>query len=287
MPISKPASDTAELLQTAVGDLATAKQTVALLEAAETKALETRDAHDNWRFERGRAVAEIDRLEKLIVQLRDQLDRETLEVNRENGAARLSANEALARRLRDEGAPLVEKLLQLLGDLAAADLETAKINARLPDSERIKSADTLARARDARKRQHVKEKAVDLWCYAANGNAVPDQRAVIDRGDGAGYLTSMSSEGEIRCVRLKHMRVEYRPEQPVQRVEPLCAALRLPFFDRPGYAWQGQVTNPAAVLDALARPPAEEQLLTEYVLADPFEPPVEHKPRRNAGGISI
>lgn len=280
------ASDMATHLQKAVQDLADAKQTKALLAAAETAALETRDVHENWNLECRRADANVDRLEKLIGQLREQIDRETLEANRAKGAARLRANEALARRLRTEGVPLVEKLLELLRDLAEADFETAKVNARLPDGERITSADTLARARDAKPRKNVKEKPVDLWCYAANGNAVSDQRAVIDRGDRLGYIPSPSSDGEIRCVRLKHRCISYFAEKPVQRVERLYAALRLPHFDRPGFAWQGQAGNPAAVLDALSQPPAEEQLLTEYVLAEPFEPPVDNKPRRT-GGITF
>jgi hypothetical protein len=287
MLASEPDSDTATRLQKAVQDLATARQTKTLLAAAETAALETRDAHDNWRRECMRADANIDRLEKLIVQLREQIDRETLETNREKGAAQLRVNEVIAERFRIEGRPLVEKIIGLLQDAAVADIATARINMRLPDGERIKSADALARARDARPRENVKEKPVELWCFAANGNIVQDQRAVIDQGDRQGYMPSRSSDGQIRCVRLKHMRVEYYPERPVQRAEPLYAALRLPFFDKPGYAWQGQVTNPAAVLDALARPPAQDQFLTEYVLAEPFEPPAEHKPRLANPGISI
>ncbi len=46
--------------------------------------------------------------------------------------AQRKANEALARRIREEAGPAIEKLLELARDVATAEMTTAALNASYP-----------------------------------------------------------------------------------------------------------------------------------------------------------
>jgi hypothetical protein len=54
----------------------------------------------------------------------------------------------LAGRLREVGGPAIDKLLELVRDLATAATVDAALNAKLPDdAEKIASAEMIARSR--------------------------------------------------------------------------------------------------------------------------------------------
>jgi hypothetical protein len=69
-------TDATNRLSDAMQALQAAKQRLAVIDVAELKALSTREAHENWHTERAHAVADMDRNEKRIVQIREQMDRD-------------------------------------------------------------------------------------------------------------------------------------------------------------------------------------------------------------------
>jgi hypothetical protein len=84
--------------------------------------------------------------------------------------------------------------------------------------------------------------------------------------------------------------IEYYDEEPVQRVEPLIKVLRLPHFDRPGIAWDGDlVRGPQAALDILDReyPEAKRQLLKQLVPEGPWVAQVILRPSKKIKNTTI
>jgi hypothetical protein len=170
----------------------------------------------------------------------------------------------------------------ILRNLAEAHIETARLNTLLPgDVERIKTADSIARAREALPRKNIREKEIDLWVRIETGMPIPDQTAVTDLGNGIGTIPSASNAGIFKCAKRRYRQVEYQPEEVAERVEPLIAVLRLPHFDRPGFAWNGgHVRNPQAALELLDRNErgSKRQVLTELVAEAPWTTPVIQRP---------
>jgi hypothetical protein len=290
--MSTAPSNAKSALEEAIRDRDTAIEHLAIIDGAEHKAIVTRAAHQKWQADRAQAEAEVGRTEKVVALRREEAEREALQANLAAGAAQLRENELLAQRLRTEGPPLVEKLLDLIAAAAAADVKTALVNRNLPDDARIATADVLTRFRAAMPRRDVpeREKKVTLWCFASNGTIVGDQREVIDLGDGRGFIKSGSSEGRILCVRLRHRLIAYYAEQPAQRAEPIYNAIRLPRFDGPGLAWGGNVNGPAAALEQLSRPPVVEgqgPLLEEYRLDETYVQPARRPSPRIGSEVPV
>jgi hypothetical protein len=284
MPTIKASA--ADRLEDARRQMAAAHDRSRTLVLDEVKAVRDPETYLAWQRDTDETHARISGLEKVIEAIETEVLDAELQQLRVKADARLRLNEALARRLVEEGRPLIEKLLSLLGELAEADIETARINSRLPDSERIKRADVLARARDPRPEHHVKERPIDVWCFAATGVEIRDQTSVIDRGNGQGWIPSASSAGEIRCVKRKALSVDYYKEEDRQPVDPIYTALRLPHLDRGGFAWSGTVANPVQALELLSRQGSDErQLLNKTVFVEEaYEPPPELKAGRTRPG---
>jgi hypothetical protein len=183
--------------------------------------------------------------------------------------AQRKSNEALARRIREEGGPAIDMLLKLAHDIAAAEMADTRLNAQIPDdADRIVGADRLARYRPPAPRETVSESEVELWVFASNGNLVGAQDEVIDRCDGTGYLTG-SPEYRTQCVKRRFRSIDYLEAEPRQYYEPFYSELQLPGIDGP--AWSPRKgTSPAAILEALVRrgQRSERQVLTELVPMD-------------------
>jgi hypothetical protein len=245
--------------------------------ARELASTDTAAAFNAWRAERDAAMGEIDRLTKLATRLEATAD----EDGRQAEAAALvtrvdaqrQANEALARRIREEGGPAIEKLLELVRDMATAAMVDAALNAKLPDdAEKITSADMIARSRAPAQRENLSEKLVSLWVFASNGSAVGNQDDVVPTGDGStGFIRG--SQHKTHAIRRKFKSITYREAETRQPLVPFFAALRLPSPDAPALAWDPREgISAAAALEALKRRPvvAERETMTELVPVEPF-----------------
>ena len=268
----------AEQLEITRTELAAAQERLKALEERQAKAIESVEEFENWHGDHRRTTLEVQRLSKVLAVLEHEVVHERRQQLLAKAEAQTRANEDLAERLRKEGAAVVQQLQGLLRDVAQADIATAKINAMLPaDAPPIKTTDTIARAREMRPREDISEKQVELWVSAESGAPIPDQTSVSDHGNGVGTVPSASSTGVHKCARRRYRLIEYYDEEPVQRVEPLIKALRLPHFDRPGIAWDGDhVGGPQAALDLLDRedPEPKRQLLKQLVPEAPWVRPI-------------
>ena len=238
-------------------ELADAQAKLNAILARELASTDTAAAFNAWRAERDAAIAEVERLSKLIERLDSAANVDAI---REQQAAlqkrvdvQRKSNDVLARRIREEGRPAIEKLLELVRDVAAAAIVDAELNAKLPDdAERIQSADMLARYRPPAPREDISEKEIELWVFASNGNLVGAQDDVIGLSDGSGYL--LGSQHRTHCVRRKYRSIEYREAEARQPFNSLYEALRLPNVDGPGTAWRPRERmSPSAALEVLKR----------------------------------
>ena len=259
----------AEQLEITRTELAAAQERLKELEERQAKAIESVEEFESWHGDHRSTTLEVQRLSKVIAILEDEVVHQRRRQLLAEAEAQTRTNEALAERLRKEGEAIMQQLYALLRDVAQTDIETAKINAVLPaDAPRIKTTDTIARAREMRPRKDISEKQVELWVRADSGAPIADQTSVSDHGNGVGTIPSASSAGMRKCARRRYRLIEYYDEEPVQRVEPLIKALRLPHFDRPGIAWDGDhVGGPQAALELLDREVSEpkRQLLKQLV----------------------
>jgi hypothetical protein len=272
------ATSAVEQLEQARGQLTAAQEKLANLNSIEAKAIQSGVEFEIWHKDHRSTSIEVERLTKLLARLGEGVERERREHLLARADEQLKANQALAERMREEGPEIVQKLRGLLRDLAHADIATTNINAMLPaDVARVKTADVIARAREMRPRQDVSERQVELWVGIENGTPIADQTSVTDLGNGIGTIPSASSAKVLKCRRRRYRQIEYRPEEPVERVEPLRKVLRLPHFDKPGLAWSGDhISSPRAALQFLDReaPEPRKETLTELVPDGPWVSPV-------------
>lgn len=276
-------STAVDRLEAACEQRAAAGERLRLINLDEKRAALNFDTYTVWQRNKSDTEGEIGRLD-LAIPVREAEAKEEARQQQESlvqAKARLRASEALVSRGKKEIAPLISKILDYVRDVAEAEIETARINARLAEDQRIQGPDMLARAQKPRSREDVKETPIDVWCFAETGVQVRDQMSVLDRGSRQGYIPSNSSAGEIRCVKLRAMSIDYYQAEEPGRMDPLFMALRLPFFDGAGFAWPGTISNPAQALEHLDRLRAkrdERQLLNEVVLIDRYKPP-EYQPQ--------
>jgi hypothetical protein len=259
-------------------DLVTANAALDAILARELESTDTTASFNAWRAERDAAIAEIERLSKLIERLESSANDETLREQQTALQKRVDAqrksNDMLARRIREEGGPAIEKLLELARDVATAAVVDAEINAKLSgDAEKIASADAIARYHAPAPREVIAEKPVALWVFASNGSVVGGQGDVVPTGgDGStGFL--QASLHKTQVIRRKFRSITYREAEARQPLVPFFAALRLPSLDGPGLIWDPRDGfSAAAALEALKQRPkaAEREILTELVPAEPF-----------------
>lgn len=153
----------AEQLEITRTELAAAQERLKEQEERQAKAIESVEEFENWHREHRSTTLEVQRLSKVASVLDHEVVHERRQQLLAKAEAQTRANEALAERLRNEGAAVLQQLQGLLRDVARADIATAKINAMLPaDAPRIKTTDTIARAREMRPREDISEKQVEL-----------------------------------------------------------------------------------------------------------------------------
>jgi len=195
----------------------------------------------------------------------------------------------LAGRLREVGGPAIDKLLELVRDLATAATVDAALNAKLPDdAEKIASAEMIARSRAPAQRENLSEKLVSLWLYASNGSVIGNQDDVVPTGDGATGFIRGSQHHKTHAVRRKFKSISYLEAESRQPLVPFFAALRLPSPDGPGLVWDPRDgLSAAAALEMLKQRPAiaERETLTELVPVEPFVPPSGSTGWHRAGDV--
>jgi hypothetical protein len=274
-------------------DLAAAQAALDEILARELESTDSPATFAAWRAERDTAIAETDRLTKLAARLEaaageDERSAEAAEMQKRADAQR-RANEALARRIREEGAVAIEKLLELAREVAAAAMADAALNAKLPDDGgKIVSADMLARQRRPAQRENISEKAATLWVFASNGNVVGAQGDVVPTGDGSVGFLRGSQEHRTRVVRRKFKSVTYLEAESRQPHIPFFAALRLPSPDGPGLAFNPREgLSAAAAIEILKHRPesAARETLTELIPVESFIPQQDTHGWNRAGDL--
>jgi hypothetical protein len=273
-------------------DLAAANTALNEILARELASTDTAATFNAWRVERDAAISEIERLTKLVARLEAAADEDGRQAEAAAFANRVDAqrqaNEALARRIRDEAGPAIEKLLELARDVAAAALVDAALNAKLPDDvEKIASADAIARYHAPAPREVIAEKEVALWVFGSNGSILGNQDDVIPSDDGStGFV--QASHHKTRVIRRKFRSINYREAEARQPLVPFFAALRLPSPDGPGLVWDPREgLSAVAALETLKQRPAvaERETLTELVPVEPFVPSPSSSGWDRAGDI--
>ena len=211
---------------------------------------------------------------EILVEERDAAERreQIAEFEKRAGGA-MKVNEALAARVRTEGRDLSEKLMSLMNELELAEAETAAINKVVPEGlNEIASPNFMARSVPGVPRVDLEEKTIELWVFKSTGNLIGDQDRVMasSNNDGTGFIPPlpMSSMSTIPAVKRKFLSKDYHPAMQAQYPEPLIKGLRLPNFDRPGIAYDGQfqmVYKQIALPDAMPAnaKPARRDVQTE------------------------
>jgi hypothetical protein len=273
-------------LEQARQDLAAAEDRLRTLKAEERKHAATPTAYAAWTNSRDDAQSDIGRHRLVVEQREQEVQAETIEAWHKDSAKQDLVNEALAKRMRTEGPALLRTILHWVEEIAAAEAATARINARVPPGEeRLKGPDALARTVEMQPEKITREVDVELWVDARSGQAVADQRAVIPISKSEGQLGPWKTP----CARRAFKEVAYLPDVTVQRAAPFLQALRLPFFDGAGLAWNGDA-HPASRQQMLdngsvnAPKQPERQKQTRFVAVGPWEPPAELLSRAGATG---
>jgi len=270
--------DAKQQLDSAHVDLAAAQVKLKVIQESELTSTDTAASFGAWRAECDAATSEVDRLSKLVARLEGaalegERAAQTADMAK-RAAAQRQVNEALARRIREEGGPAIEKLLELARDVATASMADAALNAKLPDdAEKITSADMIARYRASAQRENISEKEVALWVFASNGSVIGNQGDAIPTGDGSTGFIRSSSQHRSRVVRRKFKSITYLDAEARQPLVPFFEALRLPSPDGPGLVWNPRDDLSAeAAIEMLNRRPAiaERETLTALVPVEPF-----------------
>ena len=252
----RKSSDAEKRLEVAKAELVAAQANVAALIADENAAAAGADTYATWRSSRDAATTEVERLTKLIGSLSSEIEelqqRDAEDALRKRTASAKKTNEALARRIRDEGGKALDTIRTLMRDVATAAIEDAALDEILPDgAERPASADAIARGRPALMRKEIEEKKISLWVFSETQNLVGDQDAVVDHGGGRGMIQPAFAAA-VACEKRAFLSRTLHPEERAQRAEPFFAAFRLPHCDGPGTAWDGtRLYRPEQVVSAL------------------------------------
>lgn len=271
-------------IEEAEKNLAAVRTQLAAHVDGETTATDSSAKFQRWGDERRRLELEVERHVKLVevAHQEDANDRRQELIAKAD--AQRTTNAKTAERLKIEGKELLQRAVAILRKVAAADAATDELNRRLPsDVPQIKSVDTIARSRPARPREDISSRRIELWVYAETGSQVLDQTSVVDRGDGSGKIpgTSVDFGRGKECRKRRYSEVEYQPAQAAEWVESSLKSLRLPYFDRPGMAWDGQSVRDAQLaLNSinLEKPDPDRPVLIEAISEGPWA----HEPRRSS-----
>lgn len=267
--------------------LAAAEDRLRKLQGEQARHASNPAAYANWKSECDAAQSEIDRQRLVVEQRQQDVQAEALEALQVEKSSQAIVNDKLATEMRADGPELLRRFGSLVSRIAAAEAATAQINKRLPDDEeRLLGPDFLARHLRMQPEQILKEVDVELWVRADNGEILQDQRSVRATSKNEGVMGSWQTP----CARRTFKEVVYYPDLYPMRTEPFLQALRLPFFDGAGFAWNGDAaTNPANIQKMLdgganAPKPAERQKQTRFVAIGPWEPPAELLSRHGQSG---
>lgn len=223
--------------------LAAADEAVHTLAARESAAAASPTEYAVWRSEHDATQTEVERLTKLITIVEANLDAVRAADGdsslRKRHAAQRKANGALSKRIRDDLAKANEILFSLMRDVASAAIEDLEINGKLPDDlDPLIGADHLARGKAAVPRKDLRTENLLLWVKSDNGHLIGDQDSVEDSGDGRGVLRT--GAGWHPCRKQFFRSVSFHPAERGEIAQSLFNAIRLPFSDRPGIAWDGE-----------------------------------------------
>ncbi|EKS34343.1 hypothetical protein [Afipia broomeae] len=217
-----------------------------------------------WKAERDANETELERLSKLIANLEAEFaaatEAESDSNIRKRYDAQQKANAILAKRIRADLTKANDVLLALIRDVSVAAVEDAKINGCLPDDlVPLVSAEQLARGKVAMPRKDLGTENILLWVKNDNGHLLGDQDSVEDQGEGRGVLRT--GAGWHVCRQQLYRSVSFNPAERAEIPQSLFKAVRLPFPDRPGFAWDGDRLRSAR--DCLAKLSARNDATTE------------------------
>jgi hypothetical protein len=267
-------------LVSARADLTAAQKKRAILAASESAAAVSADKYEMWCAERDAADIDVNRLTKRVAALEAAIAETArtaaeAEIRRQIDICR-AANTAIASRLKDEGARAILTLKTLARDAAAAAAEAQRLNAILPPGiDPIAIGDFMARDLPRLPREEIATEIQHLWVNS-HGVPVGDQDAVVQGKDGKGSL-QVNRTTHMFCTKRKFRSTTFRPAFVANHPGHFFAALRLPFPDRPGLAFDGSATvlQQVATLDVDLPPPPKQVFMparTELVPIDPWPP---------------
>jgi len=128
-------------------------------------------------------------------------------------------------------------------------------------------------------REEIATEIQELWVNV-NGVPVGDQDAVVEGEDGRGSL-QVNRTTHMFCTKRKFRSTTFRPAFVADHPGYFFSALRLPFVDRPGLAFDGSTLPLQSVATmAVELPPPPKQFFlparTELVPIDPiWSPPAD------------
>lgn len=268
------ATSAEQLRDRALQDLAAAEQELRGVQAEEAKHAANPPAYDVWRTRRDHAETEVARCRLVVAQREEDVRSETVAAWRKDKAAQGKLNDALTKRMRAEGPALLEAFLNWVGEIAAAEAATARINAHVPPGEEhLRGPDALARAAEMQPEKILREVEIELWVHDESGQIVLDQRAVVAISKAEGTVGAWRTP----CARRRFKEVTYLPEVAVQRATPFLQALRLPYFDGRGLVFDGDRDAATAqqvlsTRSANAPKPPERQRQTRFDAVGPWQP---------------
>jgi hypothetical protein len=280
MALFRKGTEEEKALAAARGDLAAAQKKLDTILGRQDAADQSQDKWDQWTAARDAATSDVTRLTALVSRLEAtaevaRREAETAALLKQIETCR-AANTAIASRLKDEGARAIFALMTLARDAAAAAAEAHRLNIALPDGVQPITIGAFA-ARDLPRLPRDVIAAEDqlLWVNAS-GVPVGDQDAVVEGGDGTGTL-QINRATAMTCTKRKFRSTKFRPAFIADQAGYFFSALRLPFPDRPGVAFDGStmVLQHVAALDVEPPPPPQLHYLpirTELVPVDPWPP---------------
>lgn len=248
-----------------------AKQSLAAREGAAVAS--SSGDYAEWKSEWDANETELDRLRKLVACREGDLavaaEAEADSNIRKRYDAQIKANASLAKRIRADLTKANDLLLALIRDVSAAAVEDASINDGLPDDlVPLVGAEQLARGKAAMPRKDIGTENLMLWVRSDNGHLIGDQDSVEDQGEGRGVLRT--GAGWHVCRQQLYRSVSFNPAERAEVPQSLFKAVRLPFPDRPGFAWDGERLRSArdclAKLSARNDATIERPIETELVL---------------------
>jgi hypothetical protein len=238
-------------LEQARADLDAINHELAALDAAKAEASKTSATFAEWRSSIDKATGERERLDICIAALQTEFEQQRKDAARADLMSRRTTLEkqtdALARRIKFDGAKAADLLVQLTEEATANARAVADLNRELAYDEQLIHADHIARHRDPTPRKTLEETAVELWIHEGTKELVNDQDAVIELSNGRGTIPATEhSLTNKPVVRKRFKQVRYLKASDREYADPLASVLRLPRFDAPGmlFDW-GHRAEPA------------------------------------------